>query len=49
VLRERSDPDLTVADVAFSQGFSDSGRFAGYYRALFGENPSDTLRAAPRI
>jgi len=45
MLRERSDPDLTVADVAFRQGFSDCGRFAGYYRALFGENPSDTMRA----
>ncbi|MHB0771641.1 helix-turn-helix domain-containing protein [Bradyrhizobium sp. 5.13L] len=34
---------ITVAEVAFQQGFSDFGRFAGYYRNLFGENPSDTL------
>jgi AraC family ethanolamine operon transcriptional activator len=32
-----------VAEVAFQQGFSDLGRFSGYYRQLFGENPSDTL------
>jgi AraC family ethanolamine operon transcriptional activator len=34
----------TVAEVAFRLGFSDLGRFSGYYRSLFGENPSDTLR-----
>jgi len=33
----------TVAEVAFQQGFSDFGRFSGYYRRLFGENPSETL------
>jgi AraC family ethanolamine operon transcriptional activator len=44
-LRERTDSNLTVADVAFRQGFSDFGRFSGYYRSLFGENPSDTLRS----
>jgi AraC family ethanolamine operon transcriptional activator len=37
---------ITVAEVAFQQGFSDFGRFSGYYRQLFGENPSDTLRNA---
>jgi AraC-like DNA-binding protein len=35
---------ITVAEVAFQHGFSDFGRFSGYYRELFGENPSDTLR-----
>lgn len=46
LLRERTNPDLTVADIAFRQGFSDLGRFSGYYRALFGENPSETVRLA---
>lgn len=34
---------ITVAEVAFRHGFSDFSRFSAYYRALFGENPSDTL------
>jgi AraC-like DNA-binding protein len=46
LLRERVDPHVTVADVAFEQGFSDFGRFSKYYRSLFGENPSETLRSA---
>jgi AraC family ethanolamine operon transcriptional activator len=46
LLREQTDPELTVADIAFRQGFSDFGRFSGYYRALFGENPSETVRVA---
>lgn len=44
LLRERTDSRLTVAEVAFRQGFSDFGRFSSYYRNLFGENPSETLR-----
>ena len=44
LLREAHEPGMTVADVAFRQGFSDHGRFAAYYRSLFVENPSDTLR-----
>jgi AraC-like DNA-binding protein len=35
-----------VADVAYRWGFSSPGRFARYYRAAYGNNPSDTLRAA---
>ncbi|WP_035693671.1 helix-turn-helix transcriptional regulator [Bradyrhizobium liaoningense] len=35
--------DVTVAEVAFRQGFADFSRFSAYYRALFGENPSETL------
>jgi AraC family ethanolamine operon transcriptional activator len=46
LLKEESDPSVTVADIAFRQGFSDFGRFSGYYRSLFGENPSETLRTA---
>ncbi len=48
LLKESSGRGVTVADVAFGQGFSDFGRFSGYYRSLFGENPSDTLRPAQR-
>jgi AraC family ethanolamine operon transcriptional activator len=43
-LNESVEPVATVAEVAFRFGFSDLGRFSGYYRSLFGENPSDTLR-----
>ncbi len=35
----------TVSDVAFRWGFNHLGRFAGYYRARFGESPSQTLRS----
>lgn len=48
LLSERAEPDVTAADVAFKQGFSDFGRFSGYYRSLFGEYPSETLRSARR-
>lgn len=36
--------DLTVAGVARKWGFRHLARFAQYYRAMFGELPSDTLR-----
>jgi AraC-like DNA-binding protein len=39
----------TISDVAMQFGFQNLGRFAGYYRQLFGEYPSDTRRAAPEI
>ncbi|WP_165323670.1 AraC family transcriptional regulator [Rhizorhabdus phycosphaerae] len=35
---------LGVADVASRWGFYELGRFAGQYRSLFGETPSETLR-----
>lgn len=35
----------TVADIARRWGFAHLGRFAHYYRASFGENPNQTLRA----
>jgi AraC-like DNA-binding protein len=39
-----SDPATTrIADVAMQYGFLDMGRFAGYYRLLFDECPSQTL------
>ncbi|MGR9221141.1 helix-turn-helix domain-containing protein (plasmid) [Rhizobium leguminosarum] len=45
---KRGDPEhLKVSDVAIEHGFFEHGRFSGYYRAQFGENPSDTLRSHP--
>ena len=42
-----------VSDVALELGFGHFGRFARYYRGLFGENPSDTYRlytpSGPRL
>src|SRR5262245_59586537 len=35
----------TIADIAFEYGFSDPGRFAAYYRSLFGVSPSQTRRS----
>src|SRR6516225_4899166 len=47
VLRD-ADPDMVnVADVAYRFGFTQLGRFAGRYRAIFGETPSTTLRLIP--
>jgi|SRR6516225_6129959 len=40
-----ADPDLVkVAEVAHRFGFTELGRFAGTYRATFGEAPSTTLQ-----
>lgn len=47
LLQQGAATDLTVAEVAFKQGFSDFSRFSAYYRALFGENPSETLDRDP--
>jgi AraC family ethanolamine operon transcriptional activator len=42
----RSDPATTsISDLAFEYGFQGAGRFASYYRAYFGENPSETFRS----
>ena len=42
----RSDPaTISIGDLAFEYGFPETGRFAAYYRAHFGEAPSETLRS----
>ena len=47
VLRD-ADPDkANVAEVAHRFGFMQLGRFAGTYRATFGETPSTTLQRIP--
>lgn len=46
LLKQSTGQRMTVADIAFKKGFSDFGRFSGYYRSLFGENPSETLKSA---
>jgi AraC family ethanolamine operon transcriptional activator len=41
-------PTDTVSRIATALGIWDLGRFAGQYRALFGESPSQTLERARR-
>lgn len=50
LLRHRSGT-RTVTSLAIDQGFTELGRFAGEYRRLFGELPSETLarRPAPAV
>lgn len=38
--------ERTVSQIALSCGFRHFGRFAGHYRARFGESPSETARRA---
>lgn len=40
--------EARVTDIALGLGFTELGRFAGQYRKLFGELPSETLRRQPR-
>lgn len=37
------DDASSVKEAAYSCGFTEMGRFSGYYKKLFGENPSETL------
>jgi AraC-like DNA-binding protein len=41
-------PHLLIKAVAIEHGFLELGRFAGEYRKLFGEKPSETLRRSIR-
>jgi AraC-like DNA-binding protein len=42
----RCDPaTVSIGELAFEYGFPESGRFAAYYRAHFGETPSETVRS----
>ena len=42
----RSDPaTVSIGELAFEHGFPEAGRFAAYYRAHFGETPSQTSRS----
>lgn len=47
-LLDPDSPPRSVKDVALAHDFTESGRFAAEYRALFLENPSETLRRAQR-
>jgi AraC-like DNA-binding protein len=46
-LRNAHPDTANVAEVAYSFGFAQLGRFAGTYRATFGETPSTTLHRTP--
>ena len=45
ILKASAPHQTTVYEVAMQQGFSEYGRFAQSYRAMFGEYPSQTLNA----
>jgi AraC family ethanolamine operon transcriptional activator len=42
VLSRRDSKIVSIGDLAFENGFPESGRFAAFYRAHFGETPSET-------
>ena len=45
ILSRCDTPTISIGDLAFEYGFPETGRFAAYYRAHFGETPSETLRS----
>ena len=45
ILSRRDTETIAIGDLAFEYGFPQTGRFAAYYRAHFGETPSETLRS----
>lgn len=45
ILKQSSPDATTVTRAAIEQGFVELGRFSQYYRAMFGESPSQTLGA----
>jgi AraC family ethanolamine operon transcriptional activator len=48
LLSSEANPAL-VKSISLSLGYRLSGRFAADYRSVFGENPSDTLRASRQV
>lgn len=46
-LAEAQPGEVSVSEVARGWGLTHLGRFSAAYRAMFGENPSDTLRNCP--
>jgi AraC family ethanolamine operon transcriptional activator len=42
VLKQCNPATISIGDLAFEHGFPEPGRFAAYYRAHFGETPSET-------
>jgi AraC family ethanolamine operon transcriptional activator len=42
VLKRSNPATISIRDLAFEHGFPETGRFAAYYRAHFGETPSET-------
>jgi len=42
-LRDSDPATTTISEIALQHGFLNLGRFAGYYRALFDEYPSETF------
>ena len=48
-LRESNPATTTIAEVAMQHGFIELGRFAHYYRLLFGEYPSETLYMSKHV
>jgi len=45
VLRGCDPAMISIGELAFEHGFPETGRFAAYYRAQFGETPSETCRS----
>lgn len=48
VLRQGIPDSSSITRIAMNFGFDDAGRFAGYYRELFGELPSTTVKRFAR-
>jgi AraC family ethanolamine operon transcriptional activator len=48
-LRESNPATTTIGEIAMQHGFIELGRFAHYYRSLFGEYPSETLYMSKHI
>ena len=47
-LQYGDEAETTIADIAFQHGFAEPGRFALYYKSMFGRSPSKTRGALLR-